>query len=426
MKLGDLTPNPKNPRTISESKLEMLKKSLNEFGDLSGIVFNRTTKHLVGGHQRTKVFNDSTEIVFTKKYKNPTRTGTVAEGHIMIDGERFSYREVKWPVKKEKAANIAANKGAGEWDMAQLGSWMRDLEEDAVFDVDLTMFDASEREQFQTKPDKKGLIEDDEIPEETPPVCKHGQIWQLGDHRLMCGDSTDKTMVEKLMNGEKANMVFTDPPYGIDFKSNMKFTDGTRNTRKRVKGDEAVNPKLIRFISEITDGPIFVCSRWDVMFGFIEELKSQNLKIKNVCVWVKNGVGMGDLKGQFLPNWEAILFAHKGDFAFPNGRPNDVWQIGQLYTQGHRHHSTEKTPRLAEHAIACCLTAGQTVADLFGGSGSTLIACEKTNRKCFMMELDPHYCDVIISRWEKYTGKKAVLISKDETKNANVKRRKQA
>jgi hypothetical protein len=155
MEIKDLQQNPHNPRTITDKKLKMLAKALEEYGDLSGIVFNRKTKQLVGGHQRSKVLDQDAEVVIEQKFKKPTRTGTVALGYILINGERFSYREVSWDETKEKAANIAANKGAGDWDKAKLTEWMKDLGE-SFLDLDLTMFDDVERVKFfDDKPTKK-------------------------------------------------------------------------------------------------------------------------------------------------------------------------------------------------------------------------------------------------------------------------------
>lgn len=147
VKLKNLKANPDNPRTASEPKLAQLKKALHEFGDLGGFVYNRRTKQLVGGHQRAKVMPGDLNVNLTNVLKKPTRTGTVAEGFVMLDGERFSYREVDWTPAKEKAANIAANKGAGEWDYAALGDWMQELSGEE-FDLDLTMFDEAERKGF--------------------------------------------------------------------------------------------------------------------------------------------------------------------------------------------------------------------------------------------------------------------------------------
>lgn len=147
MEVKDLSPNLKNPRKISDAKLAQLKKALAEFGDLGGFVFNRKSKQIVSGHQRAKLFDGSAKITIEKKYSKPTTTGTVAEGFIEFNGERFKYREVSWTDQKEKAANIAANKGAGEWDHELLGEWLQELEE-SHFDLDLTMFDAPELSVF--------------------------------------------------------------------------------------------------------------------------------------------------------------------------------------------------------------------------------------------------------------------------------------
>ncbi len=161
-KLKDLKPNPGNPRTISDEKLELLKRALDEFGDLGGFVYNRNTKRIVSGHQRHKVFED-TPIHITKDYKKPTRTGTVAEGFVVLNGEQFKYREVFWDETKEKAGAIAANKGAGDWDEELLGNWLRDLD-DYGFDLDLTMMDEGERIDFMEEPGSRSIPDSDDTP----------------------------------------------------------------------------------------------------------------------------------------------------------------------------------------------------------------------------------------------------------------------
>lgn len=147
LKISSLKPNPRNPRTISPEKIEQLKKTLLEFGDLSGFVYNRKSRQVVGGHQRQAALPKDSEVVIERTYKKPTRTGTLAEGYVLFEGERFQYREVDWPKKKEMAANLAANKGAGEWNYQTLGEWMQELGTDG-FDLDLTLFDENERKGF--------------------------------------------------------------------------------------------------------------------------------------------------------------------------------------------------------------------------------------------------------------------------------------
>ncbi|RZK30514.1 MAG: hypothetical protein EOO63_06565 [Hymenobacter sp.] len=167
--LAGLKPNPKNPRKITDAKARMLRDSLARFGDISGLVFNRTSGQLVGGHQRVEAFKalGAHDVTITKQYDVPSHAGTVAEGYVDISGERYAYRETQWDDATEKAANLAANKGAGEWDLAQVGNWIQEL--DAIdFDIDLTMFDEADRAGLLPHPG--GINEDwdealDKVPE---------------------------------------------------------------------------------------------------------------------------------------------------------------------------------------------------------------------------------------------------------------------
>lgn len=178
--LGDLKANPRNPRKISDAKLLALRKALIEFGDLGGFVFNLTTGHLVGGHQRAKVLPKNAKIVITKRYEIKTKSGTVSEGYVLINGERFKYREVGWDEAFEKAANLAANKGGGEWDLEILSEWLREID-DFGLDLDLTMFDENERSDLlvpSLKPNfKEGSEGDqsklDQAKEVECPECGH-------------------------------------------------------------------------------------------------------------------------------------------------------------------------------------------------------------------------------------------------------------
>lgn len=188
MKVQDLTHNPKNPRTITDEKLEQLKQALLEFGDLSGIVFNRKTKHLVGGHQRTKHFDEDSVVTITKKYPKPSKTGTVAEGYIDLFGERFSYREVSWPLFKERAANLAANKGAGEWDVPELQTWLKELGSfDADLDLSFTMFDSTEIAHLL--PDTTSVkAHEREKTQVSKALIRRGDRYWVGPHMLICGE----------------------------------------------------------------------------------------------------------------------------------------------------------------------------------------------------------------------------------------------
>jgi len=457
MQLKDLKPNTNNPRKISDQKLLQLKKALNEFGDISGIVFNRKSKQIVGGHQRVKHFSPTSPITIIKKYSKPTKTGTVAEGFIELKGERFSYREVEWPKKKEMAANLAANNNAGEWDTSKLGEWLKELDE-VDFDLDLTMFDEDKLFKFggiekSHTSDKTG-VDEDEVPVVKEPKSKLGDLYLLGEHRLMCGDSTSKEQVEKLMDGEKADMVFTDPPYNAQIKEikNDSFAD-INDFIKFMKDWVGVAEKFLK------ESCSFYC------WGFWKtssEVKVnvfnhfQDFNFMNMIIWSKPSIKVAS--NYYKTSYEVCLFFQRGKPVFthqqadtvrkstserwekvadangyysPQGAKEkkfninfhtatDVWEdIPPMGRGGNKEclgvHPTQKPIKACERAICASSEVNKSVLDLFGGSGSTLIACEKTNRKCFMMEIDPHYCDVIVERWEKYTGQKASLLNSEKT-----------
>ena len=423
MQLKDLRANPKNPRKISDEKLKQLKKALLEFGDLSGIVYNTRTKQLVGGHQRSRILDAASVIEIQKKYKKPTSTGTVGEGYVIVRGERYSYREVNWDEMREKAANLAANKNAGEWDLPQLKDWLKDLNSfDADFDLSLTMFDEDELQKFggikvseHTRTGPTG-VDEDEIPEKVPAKTKLGDIYMLGSHRLFCGDSTDILQVEKLMNGDKADMVFTDPPYGMNLDTDYtkKFENGfrARHKHKKVEGDD----KEFDFLTSYA-----LVESIQEQFWFGADYYSKELpKNGSWIVWDKAVTESFDkiIGSAFELCWSKQK--HKRDIArvvwkgvFGHNKKDD----GDTKV-----HPTMKPVKLIGWFFE--KFKGDKVIDLFGGSGSTLIACEKTNRKCFMMEIDPHYCDVIVTRWEKYTGKKAILLAKKQTVIKRAKKSK--
>ncbi len=399
--LKDLAPNPKNPRTITEEKLAALKRALDEFGDLGGFVFNRRTKRLVGGHQRAKSLPQDSEVVVTRRFKKPTRLGTVAEGYVDVNGEAFKYREVDWNEIREKAANIAANKGAGEWDKALLGEWFRDLE--FAIDLDLTLFDESEREALLAEPETQVVPtpEDDEVPKAPKkPKTVLGDVYELGSHRLMCGDATEPETIARLLDSDTPDTVFTDPPYGVDVVKRGKGAIGWSNKAKRadyrdvIGDDEPFEPGLI--LSEFEDAKIVLwganyyssrlpdSGRWIVW----DKDRGEGTKFSDCELAWTNQKGVAIKK--FKVTWDGMR--REGETGVP------------------RVHPTQKPVLLCEKILEDL--EAKIVVDLYGGSGSTLIACEKLGLKCRMMELDPAYCDVIVERWESFTGKKAHRIAK--------------
>lgn len=280
--------------------------------------------------------------------------------------------------------------------------WDFDLLADELPDLDLSAFDFD----WGLPEDQQEEVIEDMAPavdEENDPVAKPGDIWKLGEHRLMCGDSTSIDAVEALMGGQMADMVFTDPPYGYSYQSNMR--------EKSKKFDVLENDdKILDFFPNIRllcNGFVFICTTWKVLDKWLPLFKQYH-DLTNMIIWDKGGGGIGDLKHIFSTDYEVILCSNNGR-EIKGKRIGSVWNIPKDSANEYAH-PTQKPVKLSEFAIRNTTERGGTVLDLFGGSGSTLIACEQLDRRCCMMELDPRYCDVIIKRWEQFTGEKAVLL----------------
>ena len=372
-----------NPRQITDDEMGKLKNSINEFGYVDPIIVNKHNNHIVGGNQRYCALKslgyDEVDVIF-------------------IDEPDLN---------REKALNIALNKISGEWDFVKLADILDDLELND-FDISLTGFDELELEDFgiedQTEHEPVEIVEDDyEEPDELEVIVQHGDIYILGNHRLMCGDSTSVDDVEKLMNGNKADMVFTDPPYSYNYQSNMRT--------KSEKFDVLMNDdKILNFMHPlkiVNDGFVFICTTWKVLDKWIPLFK-QYYNLSNMIIWNKGGGGIGDLKHTFLTDYEIILCSNN-EREIIGKRIGSVWNIGKDNVNDYVH-PTQKPIKLSANAIKNVTKETHNVLDLFGGSGSTMIACEQLNRNCYMMELDPKYCQVIINRWEEFTGEKAEKI----------------
>jgi DNA modification methylase len=224
----------------------------------------------------------------------------------------------------------------------------------------------------------------------------------LGKHRLLCGDSTSIDAVERMMDGSGADVIFTDPPYGYKFESNY-YKDG--NPHGMLKNDDTLLDFLPNAYACAKDNSaLFVCASHQTAHKW-RDLIDQYFTYKNLIVWKKNNWSMGDLEGAFAGQHELIFFAHKGRVSLRGERSRDVWEFDR---EPPKDHPTQKPVELVAFALEKTSDIGATVADFFGGSGSTLIACEKTNRKARLMELDPKYCDVILQRWADFTGKDPV------------------
>lgn len=377
--IDELTPYENNPRKNDKS-VDYVANSISQFGFKVPIVID-SNGVIVAGHTRYKA---------AVKLKMHTIPCIVADD---LTEEQI------------KAFRLADNKVGefSEWDFDLLSE-----ELDGIFNLDMSNFGFD----LSFDDEEQEIVEDDfdgEPPEK--PNAKRGDIYQLGRHRLMCGDSTSAEDVSELLNGVKTNMIFTDPPYGYNYQSNMR--------EKSQKFDLIENDdKILDFFpqtKEVCIGFVFICTTWKVLDKWLP-LFQQYFDLSNMIIWNKGGGGIGDLKHTFSTDYEIILCSNNGA-EIKGKRIGSVWSVGKDCAESYKH-PTQKPVGLSAMAIKNCTEKNDNILDLFGGSGSTLIACEQLNRTCYMMELEPKYIDVIIERWEKLTGGKAVLLNgKTEERN---------
>jgi len=347
---------------------------------------------------------------------------TIVDGHLRLKAAKKLGLE-KVPVLlcddmtdiQVRAFRLSVNKVSefADWDDEMLRVELDALGVDG-FDLELTGFSLDEIADLQIEEVPEGLTDDDAVPESPDePVTVEGDVWVLGNHRLMCGDSTSIDAVDVLLQGKKAGMVHTDPPYGVSYQSNGR----TKSAKFDVLKNDDTFLDIAPVIEACSNGWVFVWTSWKVLTTWIDILGCFGYP-SNQVIWHKPGGGIGDLKKTFASDYETALVWHRGA-ELTGKRIGSVWRFDKDGAASYLH-PTQKPVALAEEAIDKTTKTGCIVLDLFGGSGSTLIACEKTNRHCRMMELDPRYSDVIINRWQQYTGKEAVLESTGETYNSKI------
>jgi len=378
--INDLKPAEYNPRQASEKEYADLKKSIENFGLVDPIIANSFPDRyntIIGGHFRLKVAKDMGFKQMPVTYIN------IPE------------------IERERELNIRLNKNLGSFDFDLLANFDEDLLKDIGFE-------SKELDKiFQLEPDKDA----DEVPEVRETDVKLGDIYVLGTHRLMCGDATKREDVERLMNGQKADMVFTDPPYGVSYQSNRK------NIKfGKIQNDDLNIAEFASFLSNVflhykqftkEGSAIYVChADAKPMIRATFEMNFNNyFKQSATIIWVKNVASMG--YQHYRSQHEPILYGWNEDRSqfYGDRRQTTIWEVKR---ESNYKHPTQKPIELIERAINNSAKREDIVLDFFGGSGSTLIACERLNRKCYMLEIDPIYIQVIIDRWEKYTGGKAI------------------
>jgi len=398
---GEIIPYINNSRTHSEQQIQQVAASIKEFGFTNPILIDQDGG-IIAGHGRLL----AAQLLQMDDVPTITLEGlseTDKKAYVIADNQ------------------LALNAG---WDIDLLKLEIDNLSE-LDFDISLLGFD----DDFLSSlvDDVEGKTDEDAVPEAPEiPVTVEGDVWILGNHRLMCGDSTSIDAVDRLMDGQKADMVFTDPPYNVDFSGSMG--DTTKNGKKvsmkdgyipansvheDIKNDKKSADDFGVFISDVLSsikqycaGGWYICFASSTLNQLLTPLIENEMKWKSIIIWNKNQSPMGG--GHFRKKYEPIVYGYFNNaFYGKEYSEDDVWDVSR--TLKNDLHPTMKPVELVERAIGFSSIAGGVVLDIFGGSGSTLIACEKTNRHSRLMELDPKYCDVIIKRWQEFTGQEALM-----------------
>jgi DNA modification methylase len=363
--IKEVKSNTANPRIIKDGKFKQLVQSIKEFPEmleLRPIVVNADMV-VLGGNMRLKACIDA---------------GLKEVPIIIAD----SLDEAK-----QKEFIIKDNVGFGEWDWNVLANeW--EVEELAAWGLDLPLdfADETEIEAVEDNYEQPDTIETDIV---------LGDLFEIGEHRLLCGDSTDSDAVAKLMDGQKADMVFTDPPYGVNYQSNMR----TKTEKFDVlENDNVFITEWINNLPLFSKGFVFVWTSWKVLKQWMEFCEPIG-ELSNLIIWDKGGGGIGDLKKTFSTDFEVALVYNRGA-EITGKRLGSVWSIGKDGSTKYLH-PTQKPVELAATAIENITIKNENILDLFLGSGSTMVASHQLKRKCYGMELDPKYCQVIIDRMRK-------------------------
>lgn len=320
------------------------------------------------------------------------------------------------PIDKQKEIVVKDNGAFGAWDFDMLANEWDDL---PLLDWGVPSWDA--------QPEKETTdAQEDDFDEEKDEIhvrCEKGDIWQLGDHRLMCGDSTDLETVKRLMGGVLADMVFTDPPYGVSYTDKNEFLnriDASQRLTNPIENDSHAPDEMAAFwvkafnvLAECTKDKMvyYITAPQGGELLLLQAVQDSPLALKHMLIWNKNNHVLG--RCDYNYKHEPIVYGwkKKGTHHFYGGGKfkTTVWDIDKPLKNDL--HPTMKPVELVANCILDGTKEGDIVLDIFGGSGTTIIAAEETKRRCFMMELDPHYCDVIIARWEKLTGREGVKIN---------------
>jgi DNA modification methylase len=392
--IGLLRPDPANPRKISDAELEALTRSLQEFGFVQPVVALRSDHTVVGGHQR---------LVAARK----------------LGMRQVPVVYVDLPLKQGRLLNLALNKISGSWEDELLARMVADLSSLETADLSLAGFSEDELEKLlhsldhREKRERAETFDLDAALEAAQAAhgAKRGDLWALGDHRLRCGDATDAADVVRLLDGKRAQLVFTDPPYNVALGDHGGQQQSAR--KRRIRND-ALSPEAFeafcrgwaKNLLDSVDGAAYVCmstKEWPLVSRLLEDAGGH---WSDTIIWCKDRFVLGRAAYQrgYEPLWFGWCEGAKPYWCGDRDQ-SDVWRIAR--PSDSPLHPTMKPLELIERAIENSSKPGDIVLDLFLGSGSTLVAAERTGRVCYGMELDPHYAQVAVLRWEAFTEEKA-------------------
>ncbi len=371
--------NPRKDLKPGDPEYEKLKRSIEQFGYVEPVIWNKTTSHVVGGHQRLKVLLDM----------------GITEVECVV---------IEMNEEKEKALNIALNKISGDWDKDKLMLLIADLQ-GADFDVSLTGFEPAELDALFKDSVKDGIHDDDfdvDAELQKPALTKQGDVWKLGQHRLVCGDSTKADTFNILMNGKLANLVVTDPPYNVNYEGSAG----------KIKNDNMGNEAFYDFLREAfkntevamaKDASIYVFHADTEGLNFRKAFSEAGFYLSGTCIWKKQSLVLG--RSPYQWQHEPVLFGWKKSGKhnwYADRKQTTIWEFEK--PKKNADHPTMKPVALVAYPILNSSLSNCIVLDPFGGSGSTLIACEQTDRICYTIELDEKYCDVIVKRFIEQVG----------------------
>lgn len=388
--IGDLVLDPSNARKHSPKNLEAIKGSLAKFGQQKPIVVGKGNVVIAG--------NGTLEAARALGWDEISVVRTKLEG---TDATAFA-------IADNRTGELA------EWDAGVLGDTLKSLQ-DLDFDLDSIGFSQDDLDKMIAQPlPAEGLTDPDAVPEQVETRCKPGDLWILGEHRLLCGDSTNVQHVGRLMGETKADLCVTDPPYNVNYGGAKQNLKGSKYKERTIANDNMSGEDFGDFcrgfvgsIAAFVQGCIYVFGPpgpdGRIMFTVLD----QAFHCSTTIIWNKDRFVLG--RGKYHCKYEPCWFGWNGDGSnFVDDRTlSNVWDFARPAASDL--HPTMKPVELIEQAIKHASKPGQTVLDLFGGSGTTLLACERTGRKARLNELDPKYCDVILTRWEQFTGKTATL-----------------